>query len=271
MPPPARGDGSIPVGKRLGSETLYGVHLVLAALRVGRRSVREVWIASGREDGKAREIRDLATAQGVRVSRHPRARLDREIPGGVHQGVVAFASPLPLLDEDEILEGCGSRPFLVVLDGVEDPRNLGAIIRSSVAAGVDGMLISARRSAPLGPAAARASAGCSETVRIGRCGNVVALLRRFRKAGIWTVGLDPGAEGLWTEFDYRMGFAMVVGGEGKGLRPLVRRSVDATVRIPMQPGSESLNVSVAAGIALFEAVRQRRLAGPPENKKNISC
>jgi 23S rRNA (guanosine2251-2'-O)-methyltransferase len=238
------------------------VHLVAEALRARRRAVHEVWIGRGREDRRAREILELAERHRIPVRWPPRQRLDREVPDAVHQGVVAFAAPLPLWSEGDILAEAGPRPLLVVLDAVEDPRNLGAVIRTAVAAGVDGVLLSSRRTAPLSPAAARASAGASERVRIGPCGNVVALLRRLREAGIWTVGLDPGADRPWTGFDFRPGTALVVGGEERGLRPLVRRTVDAMVRIPMAGGMESLNLAVATAVVLFEAVRQRR-GGPP--------
>jgi 23S rRNA (guanosine2251-2'-O)-methyltransferase len=251
----------ISTGKPSGQERLYGVHLVVEALRARRRQVREVWIARGRDDRHAREIRELAEQQGIPVRQPGRAQLDREMPDAIHQGVVAVAGPLPLWQEDDLLAAAGPAPLLVILDGVEDPRNLGAVIRSAVAAGVDGILMSSRRSAPLSPVAARASAGGSERVRIGRCGNVAALLRRMRNTGTWTVGLDAGADRLWTDFDFRSGTALVVGGEGKGLRPLVRRTVDAVVRIPMAGGMESLNLAVATAVVLFEAVRQRGPSG----------
>jgi 23S rRNA (guanosine2251-2'-O)-methyltransferase len=227
--------------------------------------MQEIWIARGRDDRRAREIRQLAQQQGIPVRQPPRAQLDREMPDAVHQGVVAVAGPLPLWKEEDLLAAAGPAPLLVILDGVEDPRNLGAVIRSAVAAGTDGILMSSRRSAPLSPAAARASAGGSERARIGRCGNVAALVRRLRDTGIWTVGLDAGADRWWTDFDYRSGTALVVGGEGKGLRALVRRSVDAVVRIPMAGGMESLNLAVAAAVVLFEAVRQRRPSGGTGN------
>ncbi|MBI4161368.1 MAG: 23S rRNA (guanosine(2251)-2'-O)-methyltransferase RlmB [Acidobacteria bacterium] len=234
---------------------------MLEALRAGRRQLQEVWIDSGREDGRAREILDLAAERGIPVARPHRSRIDRVVPGGVHQGVVAFAGPLPQPPAEEVLAGLGPSPLLLVLDGVEDPRNLGSLLRTAAAAGADAVLLPARRSAPLSPVAARASAGGSERIRVGRCGNVAGLLRDLRGRGIRTVGLDPGAGRIWSEVDYRPATALVLGGEGRGLRPLVRRELEESVRIPMQSGLQSLNVAVAAAVVLFEAVRQRRV--PP--------
>ena len=239
-------------------ETLSGLNLVTEVLRAGRRQVKEILVSREREDSRVRRVLELAAAAGVPVRKISRSQLDREIPDGSHQGVVARVDRLRFLSEGDLLSGCGSRPFLVVLDGIEDPRNLGALLRSAVAAGVDGVLMADRRNAPLSPVAARASAGASEWARIANCGNVSAFLRRLRDRGTWTVGLDPEGERMWTDFDYRLGVAVVLGGEGRGLRPLVRRNCDATVRIPMGEGTESLNVAAAAAVVLFEAVRQRR-------------
>jgi 23S rRNA (guanosine2251-2'-O)-methyltransferase len=149
-------------------------------------------------------------------------------------------------------------PLILVLDLIQDPQNLGAIIRSAETAGATGVVVTERRSAPLSPAVARASAGAIEHVAIHRAGNLVAAIREMKSHGIWIVGVDPEGETLWTRFDYRLPVALVLGGEHRGIRRLVRESCDVRVRLPLGGRLESLNVSVAAGVVLFEAVRQRR-------------
>ena len=243
-------------------ETLLGVHPVIETLKSGRRRVEQIHVSVGRQDRRVREILSLASKKKVPVQRVPREALDRLAGGGVHQGVVARVSGSGPISVEEILAAAGSRPFFLILDQVEDPRNLGAILRSAAAARVDGVFLPSHGSASLTPAVTRSSAGHSERVRLAVAGNLVSLVEKLKEKGIWVVGLEPGARTLWTEFDYSLPLALVLGGEGKGMRRLVREHCDVLVGIPLAPGVDSLNVSVAAGVALFEVVRQRGGRGP---------
>ncbi len=243
-------------------ETLFGVHPVMETLRAGRRRVEQIHVAVGRQDRRVREILSLASKKKVPVARVPREALDRLAGGGVHQGVVARVSGSGPVSVEEILATAGSRPFFLILDQVEDPRNLGAILRTAAAGRVDGVFLPSHGSASLTPAVAKSSAGHSERVRVAVAGNLVSLMQKLKEKGIWVVGLDQGARTPWTEFDYSLPLALVLGGEGQGIRRLVREHCDVLVGIPLAPEVDSLNVSVAAGIALFEVVRQRGGRGP---------
>jgi len=243
---------------------IEGRHPVLEALRSGRRVLR-VLVAEGAR-GSALDIVTEARARGVAVDVVPRAQLDAMAEGRVHQGVIALAEPRAYGDPRDMLEAAGRRgeaPLLVVLDGVEDPRNLGSVIRSAAAAGAHGVIIPTRRSAELTPAAVKASAGAAERLPVAREVNLARTLDWLRERGLWTVGADAEAPQVYTEVDLTLPTALVVGGEHRGLRRLVREKCDLLARIPMAPGNESLNASVAAAVLLFEAARQRRVAGRP--------
>ena len=242
-------------------ETLYGVNPVLETLRSGRRQVERIHVSVGRQDRRVREILSLAARKNVPIRRVPREALDRLAGGAAHQGVVARVTGSGPVSVEEILATAGNAPFFLVLDQVEDPRNLGAVLRSAAAARVDGVFLPARGSAGMTPAVAKASAGHADKVRVAVAGNLVSLLERLKEKGIWIVGLEAAAGTAWTGFDYALPIALVVGGEGKGIRRLVREHCDVLVGIPLAGGVESLNVSVAAGIALFEVVRQRGCLG----------
>jgi 23S rRNA (guanosine2251-2'-O)-methyltransferase len=239
---------------------IYGLNTVLEALRSGR--VTTVRIAS-RADARIGEVLHLAESKGVPVERVAAADLDRAAHGGAHQGVVADlrgASPLGV--EDLIAQAAGV-PLLVVLDGIEDPHNLGAILRTVDASGADGVIRQARRAAPLSGAAAKASAGALAHVRIVEVVNIARALETLKSGGVWTVGFAGDAKTRYDQIDFTLPTALVLGAEGAGLRRLVRERCDWLVTIPMHGHVGSLNVSVAAGIALFEAVRQRGLDRAP--------
>lgn len=240
-----------------GPEVILGVHPVYEALVRGDRPIDRIHIRRGSLSGKVRRILELAESRGIPVRREDGDRLDRASGGRPHQGVMALAGGAPATVPLSELVGAPD-PLILVLDLVQDPQNLGAMIRTAETAGATGVVVTERRSAPLSPAVARASAGAIEHVAIHRAGNLVAAIREMKSQGIWIVGVDPKGESLWTEFDYRVPVALVVGGEHRGIRRLVRESCDARVRLPLGGRVESLNVSVAAGIVLFEAVRQRR-------------
>jgi len=235
---------------------IYGINPVLEALRAGRVTAVRV---SPRADDRLTEIVRLAAARGIPVQRVGGAELDRAAGGSKHQGVVADLQPPDAsLTVEDLVEGASGVPLLVVLDGIEDPHNVGAILRSVDAAGADGVVRQSRRAAPLDGAAAKASAGAVSHVRIAEVVNIARALEALKRAGVWTVGLAGDVQKPYTELDLTLPTAFVVGAEGEGLRRLVRERCDWLVSIPMAGRVQSLNVSVATGIALFEAVRQRR-------------
>jgi 23S rRNA (guanosine2251-2'-O)-methyltransferase len=233
---------------------VYGINPVIEALRAGR--VRELRVAS-RADERIGEALRLAEAQGVSV-RHVRSvDLDRAARGHVHQGVVAEVRASAGLTVDELVAGAAGTPLLVVLDGIEDPHNLGAILRTVDAAGADGLIRQSRHAAPLDGAAAKASAGAVAHVKIANVVNIARALEELKQAGVWTVGFTGDGPTRYDRIDYTLPTALVMGAEGTGLRRLVRERCDWLVSIPMLGHVGSLNVSVATGVALFEAVRQR--------------
>jgi 23S rRNA (guanosine2251-2'-O)-methyltransferase len=238
---------------------IYGINPVLEALRAGRvTSIR----VSDRAGDRMRELVDLAARRGIAVQRVPGEVLSRLARGGVHQGVVAdvdqTATDYGIAD---LVSGAAGVPLIVVLDGIEDPQNLGAILRTVDAAGGDGVVVQTRHSAPLGATVAKASAGALAHVRIAEVINIARAIEELKEAGLWTVGLAGEATTSYDSLDLTMPSAIVLGAEGSGLRRLVRERCDHLASIPMQGNVASLNVSVAAGVVLFEAVRQRRLKG----------
>jgi 23S rRNA (guanosine2251-2'-O)-methyltransferase len=236
---------------------IYGINPVLEALRAGR--VTELRVGN-RGDDRVRELVALASDNGVAVRQVPRDVLERQARGGVHQGVVADVEERAEYSVAELVSGAHGTPLIVVLDGIEDPHNVGAILRTADAAGVDGVVLQTRRSAALSGAAAKASAGALAHVRIAEVVNIARAVEELKAAGVWTVGLAGDGATQYDAVDYTVPTALVLGAEGTGLRRLVRERCDFVTSIPMQGHVGSLNVSVAAGIALFEAVRQRRSA-----------
>jgi 23S rRNA (guanosine2251-2'-O)-methyltransferase len=234
---------------------VYGINPVLEALRAGR--VRELRV-SDRGGERLRELLALAGEQHVAVKRLPGDVLTRQARGGVHQGVVAEVEDAEEYTVEELVRGAAGVPLLVVLDGIEDPHNLGAILRTADAAGVDGVIMQSRRSAALGGAAAKASAGAVSHVKIAEVVNIARSIEELKDAGVWSIGLAGEATASYDAIDFTGPSAIVLGAEGSGLRRLVRERCDFLASIPMLGHVGSLNVSVAAGITLFEAVRQRR-------------
>lgn len=235
---------------------VYGINPVLEALRAGRVTALRV---GGRGGERVRELLALAQARGLAAQQVAPDVLDRLARGGVHQGVVADVEDASIdYSVDELVRGSASVPLIVVLDGIEDPHNLGAILRTADAAGADGVIVQSRRSAALGGAAAKASAGAVAHVRIAQVVNIARAIDELKDAGVWTVGLAGEAPTSYEAIDLTLPSAIVLGAEGAGLRRLVRERCDHLAAIPMHGHVGSLNVSVAAGIVLFEAVRQRR-------------
>ncbi len=236
---------------------IYGLNPVLEALRAGRAAVVRVSDAASRD--RLRELRDLARAAGVPVEVVPAAAIDRAARGGVHQGVTAELREAEAYAVEDLVAGAAGAPLIVVLDGVEDPHNVGAIIRSADAAGADGLVRQSRHAARLDGAAAKASAGAIAHVRIAEVVNIARAIEDLKAAGVWTVGLAGDAPDVYDAIDLTLPTAIVVGAEGSGLRRLVRERCDRLASIPMAGQVSSLNVSAAAAVVLFEAVRQRRV------------
>jgi len=235
---------------------LAGVHPVREALRAGRPLDR-ILIARGAGGPRLQEIIDAARERSIPVRFEPREALDRASNGATHQGVVAFGAAQQYAELEQVLSG--GPQLVVVLDGVEDPHNLGAIIRSAHAAGASAVLIPERRAAPLTETVAKAAAGALEHLRVVRIGNVSQTLEELKRRGFWIYGLDERGRDLYSETDYARPTAFVLGAEGQGLHQLVKQHCDALVRIPMAGAIASLNVSVAAGIVLFEWRRRNRV------------
>jgi len=219
---------------------------------------------AARADDRIREIERVAASQGVVVRRVDADELDRAAGGSRHrhQGVIAEAAEAASRDVEDLITAAAGVPLIVVLDGIEDPHNVGAILRTVDAAGGDGVVRQSRHAAALDGAAAKASAGAVAHVKVAEVVNIARALEELKEAGVWTVGLTGDAPKRYDEVDLTLPTALVVGAEGAGLRRLVRERCDWLVSIPMQGHVQSLNVSVATGIALFEGVRQRQKRPP---------
>lgn len=242
---------------------LLGIHAVREAL-VSRQPLDRIVIARGRHGDRIDEIVTLARTLGIQVRFEDRLQLDRLAGSRDHQGVIAFAAARQSFALEDLIERGKARadgkPLLVLLDSIEDPHNLGAIIRSALASGADGTVIPERRAVGLTEVVARASAGALEHLPVARVNNLSRAMQTLKEAGYWLIGLDERAEKNYTEADYNSPLGIVLGSEGKGLHELVRKNCDFLVSIPTTGPVRSLNASVAAGIVLFEAVRQRRKA-----------
>ncbi len=237
---------------------LIGIHAVQAALDAGR-PLERVLIARGAGGPRLQAIIDACRRAGVPVRFEARGVLDKQARGGVHQGVVAVAGARQTARLADILEQAGDDALIVVAAGVEDPHNLGAIVRSAHAAGAAAVVVPERRSAALNETVAKAAAGALEFLSVVRVKNVNRALEQLKQAGFWVYGLDERGERACWETDLTGRLALVLGAEGKGLHRLTARKCDRLLRIPMQGKVASLNVSVAAGVALFEAVRQQSI------------
>ena len=236
---------------------IYGINPVMEALKAKR--VTRVRV-SARADKRIDEVIALAAAQRVPVERADPVSLDRLARGGVHQGVVADLDEGRDYSVEDLVDAAGAigqAPLLVVLDGIEDPHNVGAILRTCDAAGASGVIRQTRHSASLDGVVGKASAGALASVRIATVVNIARAVEALKSANVWTIGLAGDADEGYTDVDWTLPSALVLGAEGAGMRRLVRETCDRVVRIPMRGAVDSLNVSVAAGVVLYEAVRQR--------------
>lgn len=247
----------------MSGEFVAGRNSVLETIKSGR-AVNKILLAKGERQGSVREIVGLAKASGLVVQEVEPARLD-QLTGGIrHQGIVAMVAPVAYAEVEELLAkaaALGEPPFLLLLDELEDPHNLGAILRTADAAGVHGVLIPKRRSCPLSATVAKTSAGAVEYVPVARVGNVVQAIERLKKAGLWVVGADMDGEKAYYRADLKGPLLVVVGGEGHGLGRLTKEACDFLVNIPMRGRITSLNASVACSLLVYEVMRQREPAG----------
>ena len=254
---------------------IFGYHAVRTALAEHPRRVERIWLARGQRDGRTRRLVALARKEGIPFHQVPREALDRLARGIQHQGIGARVAEVELLSEEEMIARLSPDDLVLVLDGVEDPRNLGAIVRSAAAFGAAGIFLPALRSCGLTPVVARTAQGGLDLVPVARAGNLARLLETLQDRGFRPVALDPrGAVAPW-EADLSGGLCLVAGGEGRGIRPGVLARCPVRVRIPIRPEVGSLNVSVAVGAVLGEVARQRGMAGgggePPAGKEHESA
>jgi 23S rRNA (guanosine2251-2'-O)-methyltransferase len=264
---------------------IYGLSPVLEALRAGRRPINKILIAAAPNQTRLRELTEAAQRAGIRIEKRHRRALDEITGNANHQGVVALLAPVnranPYVEAETILDSIGDPatlsqaslpdlprlphlprlprlPLVVLLDGIEDPHNLGAILRTCDGASVDGVFIPEHRAAGLNETVAKTSAGAVEYVRVSRVTNLVPLIDRLKELGLWVIGVEGGAESVYSDFDMNVPLALVFGSEGRGIRRLVRERCDNIISIPLHGSLTSLNVSVAAGVVLFEVLRQRK-------------
>ncbi len=244
----------------MSSHKIIGVNPVLEALRSGRPLRRILIAEQRRRDRDLQELLRLARERGAEVRFAGREALNREAPGAQHQGIVAFGAARQYADLDDVLglpAEKGETPLFLVLDGVEDPRNLGAILRTADAAGVHGVIIPERRAAGLTETVAKAAAGALEHVPVVKVTNIATTLDALKQAGVWVAGAEAGGETVYWDADLVRPTALVLGGEDRGVRRLVRERCDYLLSLPLHGQISSLNVSVAAGLLLYEALRQR--------------
>jgi len=239
---------------------LYGIKPVIESLKGGRRRVKKIFLQHDRTGKEVNELLRLARDHGVSVKRENRESLNHWVGTPKHQGVVAWVQGLGSLTFENLLDALSNQKepaFLAVLDGIEDPRNLGAILRTADAVGLHGVILPQRRAVGLTATVGKTSAGAIEHIPVAQVTNIVKSLEQLRKEGIWLVGLEADSKKSFFDFDYTMPVALVVGGEGKGIRPLALSTCDETVSIPMKGSISSLNMSVAFAVLAYEVIRQR--------------
>ena len=243
------------------SHWIFGIHAVEALLQSHPKRVEELWLQQGRKDQRMQAIQEHAQQLGIVCKTVPREDLDQQIEGR-HQGVLALAKPAQVLRDRDLtllLESLEHAPFLLILDGVTDPHNLGACLRTADAAGVDAVIAPKDNSAPLNATVRKVACGAAEVVPYMQVTNLARVMKDIGQRGIWITGTAGEAEQSVYEADLKGPVALVMGAEGKGMRRLTRENCDYLVKLPMAGSVSSLNVSVATGICLFEAVRQRQL------------
>lgn len=245
--------------RELPDDVLVGRNAVTEALKSGR-GINKLWIASGDREGSVSEIAALAKERGIVMQYVERAKIESFAGGHRHQGVLAYVAPVPYAELDDILkaaEAKGEAPFLVLLDELEDPHNLGALLRTADATGVHCILIPKRRSVSLNATVAKTSAGAVEYVPVARIGNIAQTLKKLKEKGFWVAGADMDGEKAYYEADLTGPLVLVVGSEGRGMSRLTKEACDFIVSMPMVGRINSLNASVAGSILMYESMRQR--------------
>jgi 23S rRNA (guanosine2251-2'-O)-methyltransferase len=247
-----------PEPENSSTSVVFGVSPVLEALRSNSRRIDKIAIADGAGEHRLGEIIRLARENGVTVNRTPRENFSKYVDPTLNtQGVIAFTSPVDYSDAGDLIDSAPDDALLLILDGVEDPRNLGAVLRSAECAGVDGVFIPERRAVGLTDTVAKSSAGAIEYVKVAKVANLNRLIEKMKERNIWVIGTSGDAETSYTDWDWTRPSAIVLGAEGTGLHRLVAENCDMLVKIPMYGKIDSLNVSVAAGVIMFEVRRQR--------------
>ncbi len=236
---------------------IYGINPLSEALKSSRCQITEVWVAKGRELTRLQEIIAAAESRTIPIRQVERSKLDSLTANAPHQGVVGFIDQFNYADLDGVLQRGEGAPLFLVLEGIEDPRNLGALIRTANACGVWGVIIPKDRSAGITPVVAKSSAGAIFHIPLVRVANIPTTLRKIKERGIWVLGAAAEAHTDLYDQDLAIPVAVVIGGEDKGLRPLIKRECDLLVSIPMKSKVNSLNASVAGSIILYEVIRQR--------------
>ena len=252
--------GGAPKNAPQGDDNIYGRNPVLEALESGR-AIDKIFIQDGINAPVIGQIRNLAKSRGVTYSFTDKRRLDRMSGGENHQGVVAVGAAHAYSSVEDILDRAkenGEDPFIVICEGLTDPHNLGAVIRTADAAGCHGVIIPKNRSVQLSSTVAKVAAGAVEHIPVAKVANIAQTIEKLKKEGLWIVGTDLSATMTHYECDMTGAIGIVIGSEGDGISRIVRESCDFLVKIPIRGGAESLNASVAAGVVLYEAVRQRR-------------
>lgn len=248
---------------KLRVASIFGVLPVLEALRANSRRIEKIYVVEGAREKRFTDIIEMARQNGVFVARNSRENIDRMVDEGAnHQGIVAITASADYYDTADLISEIKAKgnSLTVILDGVEDPRNFGAVLRSAECAGVDGVFIPEHRAVGLTETVVKTSAGATEHIKIAKVTNINRLIEELKSNNIWVVGTSGDAKTNYTEWDWTQPSALIMGSEGKGLHRLVAENCDVLVKIPMQGKIESLNVSVAAGVILFEAVRQKEKA-----------
>jgi 23S rRNA (guanosine2251-2'-O)-methyltransferase len=238
---------------------LYGINAVAEAFKASPEKIERICVERGQKNPRVQEIIELARQNHVRISFEERSWLDRKAEGSRHQGIVCFAAEMKTFDAEDIVAQAKSPGLVVILDGIEDPHNLGAILRSAEAAGADGVFLPQHRSAALSATVVKASAGATSHIKLARITNIAQTIESLKKKGFWVAGLDADSDKSIWQIDLTVPTALILGSEGSGLHRLVKEKCDYVVSLPIRGSVSSYNVSVAAGIALYEVIRQRAL------------
>ena len=251
------------------TEILFGIHPVLETLRAGRRKISEIYLAKDKRSQRLEDIAALAESFNIPIKKYSPSQLTAMIAGDGHQGAAAMVSPYPAVELNDMFQAAkdqGKPPFLLLADSIEDTQNLGALIRTALCAGVHGIIIPKDRAAPPNPAVSKASAGAMEHILLAQVTNMVNAIGELKENGVWIAGMDGKAQTSVFKSDLSGALGIVIGGEEKGVRPLVKRHCDFLMAIPQSGQIDSLNASAAGAVVMYEAFRQRNIFSHPGKK-----